>query len=533
MPSIILHFPAGHYHATPWGNHVNEGMIEWPPSPWRLLRALLATGYSKLGWPEDGLPIMARTLIEKLAGCLPCYYLPKVVGAHSRHYMPLAVLDKGREKTTLVFDTWARVEGDLAVTWNVCISDEETALLAELMSKMSYLGRSESWLEARLLAPGEPLPKGEKCWPEEEGQPVGPGWEQVSLIAPMLVNKYNDWREGALTKAIEALPQPAAGKKLSAKMQNEMRMKKDKAVAPYPQDLVACLQVQTSWLQSHGWSQPPGSRRVFYWRKTNPLEVGPQKTGRMADSQPVEAMLLSMATSTGNKHALPSVVRTLPQGELLHKALVSAVNSHSEALTGCDKTKNPLQGRHEHAHILPLDLDNDGHLDHVLIWAPMGLNSAEQQAVRAVRKTFAKGVDSLRVALAASGSLDDLRALPGQYGDSLRMILGTTFGSTRWVSHTPFVPPRYLKKHGKNDLGGQITAELASRGFPAPLTVGLKEPRSPDLLRQRHYVRVRRQGQAPPTDCGFSVVLNFETPLQGPISLGYASHYGLGLFAAQ
>jgi len=533
MPTIILRFPAGRYHATPWGNHVNEGIIEWPPSPWRLLRALLATGYSKLGWPGDSPPILARTLIEKLADCLPCYHMPNAIGAHSRHYMPLAVLDKGREKTTLVFDTWAKVEDDFAVTWDVCISDEETILLAELASKMSYLGRSESWVEARLAAPGEPLPKGEKCWSEAEGQPVGPGWEQVSLIAPMLVSKYSHWRDGVVAKAIVALPQPVAGKKPIAKMQKEMQIKMDKAVAPYPQDLVACLQVQTSWLQSHGWSQPPGSRRVFYWRKTNALEVGPQKTGRTAGSPPVEAMLLSMATATGNKHALPSVVRTLPQGELLHKALVSAFASHSKVLTGCDETKNPLKGRHEHAHILPLDLDNDGHLDHILIWAPMGLNGAEQQAVRAIRKTFAKGIDSLRVALAASGSLDDLRALPGQYGDSLRMVLGTTVGSTKWISYTPFVPPRHLKKQGKNDLSGQIKAELASRGFPAPLAVEVMDPRSPDFLRHRHFIRVRRQGQIPPMDCGFSVVLHFEKPLSGPISLGYASHYGLGLFAAQ
>jgi len=43
MPLIELRFPAGRYHATPWGSHVNEGAVEWPPSPWRLLRALIAT----------------------------------------------------------------------------------------------------------------------------------------------------------------------------------------------------------------------------------------------------------------------------------------------------------------------------------------------------------------------------------------------------------------------------------------------------------------------------------------------------------
>src|SRR5437867_3663314 len=53
-PTLLLRFPGRRYHATPWGHHVNEGLIEWPPSPWRLLRALLATGYTKLGWPADG-----------------------------------------------------------------------------------------------------------------------------------------------------------------------------------------------------------------------------------------------------------------------------------------------------------------------------------------------------------------------------------------------------------------------------------------------------------------------------------------------
>ena len=45
MIAIKLRFLAGRFHATPWGRHVNEGVVEWPPSPWRLLRALAATFY--------------------------------------------------------------------------------------------------------------------------------------------------------------------------------------------------------------------------------------------------------------------------------------------------------------------------------------------------------------------------------------------------------------------------------------------------------------------------------------------------------
>ena len=47
MPIIKLNFPAGRMHATPWGRHVNEGAVEWPPSPWRILRALVATWHLK------------------------------------------------------------------------------------------------------------------------------------------------------------------------------------------------------------------------------------------------------------------------------------------------------------------------------------------------------------------------------------------------------------------------------------------------------------------------------------------------------
>ena len=57
MPVIIeLTFPGGRYHATPWGRHVNEGVAEWPPSPWRLLRALVAVWKRTCPEPAPKLP---------------------------------------------------------------------------------------------------------------------------------------------------------------------------------------------------------------------------------------------------------------------------------------------------------------------------------------------------------------------------------------------------------------------------------------------------------------------------------------------
>jgi len=48
MIGISVSFPSGRFHATPWGRHVNEGATEWPPSPWRFLRALVAAWKRKL-----------------------------------------------------------------------------------------------------------------------------------------------------------------------------------------------------------------------------------------------------------------------------------------------------------------------------------------------------------------------------------------------------------------------------------------------------------------------------------------------------
>ena len=106
MLAISLRFLAGRYHATPWGRHVNEADIAWPPDPWRITRALIATWYRKLDhdrFPRERLV----ALLSALAVESPVYKLPAAVHAHTRHYMP--VIEGGKEKRTLIFDAFARV----------------------------------------------------------------------------------------------------------------------------------------------------------------------------------------------------------------------------------------------------------------------------------------------------------------------------------------------------------------------------------------------------------------------------------------
>ncbi|MFQ3651135.1 MAG: hypothetical protein SNJ75_12445 [Gemmataceae bacterium] len=57
--SISIRFLTGRAHLHPWQTHHSEGRVEWPPSQWRLLRALVAVagrGLKTLPLPDEGPP---------------------------------------------------------------------------------------------------------------------------------------------------------------------------------------------------------------------------------------------------------------------------------------------------------------------------------------------------------------------------------------------------------------------------------------------------------------------------------------------
>jgi len=493
---------------------------------------LVACGFSTQQWREA--PPAASDLLGKLASTLPRYHLPAASAAHSRHFMPIGSLDKGREKTTLVFDTWANVsEDDLLIHWSCELTCDETQQLRKLVECLGYLGRSESWTEGELIADGPSSTADFNAFPHREGCHPGPDWEQVTLMAAIPPNEYAVWRRNASEKILAELPLPDGNKKPSAKLLKD----RARAVAQYPDGLLECLMKDTAWWKLHRWSQPPGSQRVLYWRRTESLQVGLPYSVNPRQAKAVTTMLLAITTPSGNRSALPPCSRTLPQAELFHRAIVGRValgeRVRCEELTGRDERGRPLRQNHLHAHILPVDLDRDGHLDHLIIHAPMGLQEQAQRAIRTLRRTWAKGgVGDLQVALAGSGDLDMLRSLPAPFSRRIEELLGPPGGARVWTSKTPFVPPRFLKRHGTNTLLGQINAELASRQRPP--VVQLDElPRNPENLALRHYVRSRKHGGAPPRiDAGFAIRLHFAEPILGPITLGYASHFGLGLFVA-
>lgn len=138
MLALAFTFPSGRYHATPWDRHVNEGAVVWPPEPWRVLRALIATWHHKIKPLDRHEESTLRGLIEALSQSLPEYELPPASHSHTRHYMP----QREPGKTSLVFDAFAAIsrKEPLVMAWpELDLPQEQLALLDDLLAVMGFV----------------------------------------------------------------------------------------------------------------------------------------------------------------------------------------------------------------------------------------------------------------------------------------------------------------------------------------------------------------------------------------------------------
>ncbi|CAN5772459.1 hypothetical protein BH09MYX1_BH09MYX1_36730 [soil metagenome] len=512
MLTIRFDFSTGRFHATPWGSHVNEGAIEWPPSPWRFLRALLAVGFSRLSWAE--VPDDARDLLLRLSARLPSYHLPPASSAHTRHYVPLY-----QGNPTKIIDTFAYVGADpLAMSWDVELPAPVLQLLDRLLDAMPYFGRAESAVIARRV--DAPPPNLRECISSEVCP--GPGMDRVALLAPELADTYHSWRGAVVARETEKMIAEAGVKALEkGKKPQKSISKKDQERLDevYPRDLIDVLLVSTKLLQANGWSQPPGSRWVSYWRPVGALRAQPVRRASTVSRALPTTALLALASDTKGGTSLPPITDALWRMEALHDALVSDFATQGQpSLVFVGKENGaPLKG-HRHASLIPLTLGRRAdRIDHVLVHAPMGFDAAAQRALRAVTRTYAKDLPTIFVTLAGMGALKDFEEL-----------VPCVRESSVWSSRTPFVVPRHPKTHGKDTLIGQLQAELVNRGLPPAERI---EPLEGTVEHFRRFRRERRDLQKkPPVALGHGVRLVFAAPVSGPVSLGYGSHFGLGCF---
>jgi len=535
MLSVGITFLAGRYHATPWRRHVNEGAVEWPPGPWRFCRALISTGYRKLGW--DHVPDAMAELGLALGAQVPSYHLPRGTAAHTRHYMPAE-----RGKTNKVLDTFVHLGRDaqLVMEWDVDLSPQASALLDELLANLGYLGRAESWVEAVRLEHFEP--QGRVPCSTRSDDPNAHPVRVLHLDHP---EEFARWRADAVSQEHARLLE---SKRAKAREKGRAEPKKlgkrdlEKLEAAYPAQLIDALQADTRSLQSQGWSQPPGTRWATIWRPEEAMRIGPERRVLRSDIGPT-FMLLELRPDTDSGTGLPPLTDAVRRAEGLHRKLVAIAAKQADGeqawqLAG-QRDGAPLRG-HQHLHVLPLCLEyRHGRLtiDHVLLWIPGGgFGAQHQRAVLSTSTIEAHNLPSAALSCVGAGEARELERLVPSLGTG-----------TVWQTITPFVPPRFLKRGGRNALLGQIQAELASRGLPAASQVQLEvvrpggvrlwvdagtwdaraiERRSP---RFRHF-RIERDkdGRGPKQRLAFVLRLHFDEPIRGPVCLGYGSHFGLG-----
>lgn len=538
MLAIEMRFPAGKYHATPWNRQVNEGAVEWPPSPWRIQRALISTWYHKLEAEIDENTI--RRIIEKLSAT-PQFSLPQASLGHTRHYMPLY-----QEATTMVIDTFAVIDSEsrLLIVWpQVDLSSEEDSALLMLIDRMGYLGRAESWVEARLA---EDSSDQVNCIPLQEGAVLPEGFESVQTLAVMAPQEYLRWRETKLeVRKSRKLAELHDMAKTNGKSDDTAKLKKkdlEKIEQSLPVDLFSALHADTGDLKRAGWSQPPGSVWVLYARPRSSFEVAP-RAGKRAYSRKKPTVARFAVAS----QVLPRLTDAISFAERIHMALVNRSNG-SSLFTGCDESGKPLEG-HGHAFILcesslGLGKGMRGEITHVVIHAPRGFQLQDRQALDSLTRVWGHGGHDVQLILLGVGQPEDFAGL-----DTAKGACPILAKSQSWVSRTPFVSTRHPKatKTGVPKVDGnglqigspehELRRLLMLAEFPSPSSV--EAVPSTDLAgHETRWLSFRRQrnqgnGRKVASGLGYGFRIKFPDVVSGPIAIGYGAHFGLGLFVPE
>lgn len=468
MPtSVAISFPWGRYHGTPWGRNINEGAVDWPPEPWRILRAFYATWRARA--PELDGEVVA-SLLDALAEP-PEFAVPVHQVAHTRHYYPdikQGPLSRGGD-VDKVFDPFAVFErgAKLYVSWPVDLEEPQRAALAVLCDRLTYLGRAESVCVAELE--------------DNLRSELPDGYRQI---------------------------RPGSGE--------EDSMLCDVLAAERPLELEH-LEVRPQRLRGSGRLEPVGSRRVTYPavpEETPDQQWSPHRVAGSASQ--VTAVRLSLTSN-----ALPSRHAAVLVADLLRQQVVRILDPggsgrFSVSLLGKNGRGERQDTDHGHAHYVPLAINPEemGLLDTVVVWAPAGLDADDIGILRKIELLKNRDLRPCLVGIEGTGAVEEVA--PEIYGPA-----------RRWRSFTPYAPPRHVRRQPtwidhalaclQRDLG---QAHLAADGIEVIKGPWLdfRRYRNPPRETLRHARRVT----------GFQ--LTFNEPVAGPICLGALRHFGLGLF---
>jgi CRISPR-associated protein Csb2 len=539
--TISIRFLTGRAHLHPWQAHHSEGKVEWPPSQWRLLRALVAVagrGLTSLPYPDEEPPSKAEPVVEvsgmskpkergvpaeakkklsfskarqtlalkqqltdaeadawKAANPLerfgdalerlrdlaaapepvamadvasdevplsrltrllhavsvpPTIWLPKTSGGHTRQYFPIHEGGMVKNTGSAVFDTFAAIRKaqPLLFHWpNLELDEEEQADLKLLLDRMTYFGRAESWCraEARTAALEEikaegvdRIVPGQTHWQcvciEEKNheKPIGKEYREY-LLERRLAPAAN-----IQTEVADLLPRTRASDGRSRKniesFEASLRGESTERL------LLRCLLRESGQDIKDGMERPIGTRWVHYAVPRAIYDIPrlkPQPRPRNAEA--VDLVRYALNTATAHRPVLPPLSDTLLVADKFRSAAMAVCREPSRTLSGHEADGSPCKG-YDHAFWWPLDEDNDGFLDHVMVWAPGGFDQSEVDALRRLTR------------LRQRGGRPDLLVSPTYVGQASEYTPWNGDDTTAFVSATPYFCPLHLS-HGKAGSG--------------------------------------------------------------------------------
>lgn len=428
--TLAFQFPWGRYHATPWGRHVNEGAVELPPSPWRLLRMLYAVWRTRVPDLDEA---TVHALLDNLA-TPPVMFVPRHGISHTRHYYPDTKHTRATYSVDRTLDAFAVFDhgAELAVQWrDVDLPAEQQTALAKLAVSVPYLGRADSVCEARV----------EKQWQ--------PSAHDVWL--PVDVAEYIP--ENAHVTTVLAPERPL---NLDSLIARPVDVRKQKLLFPACTRLLGYQRTETS-------SAPRRRRRP-------PLK-------------PVHAVRFDIA-----QRVLPFGIDALLYTDLLRSAALARLGkrrTHPQNTVLGGKTAGATKASddHAHAHYLPL-LDAGNNLSGFVVWALDGLPDDELGPLLEVRSLWSPINDKWRatVRVAGTGDIDDVA--PELSGTSRTWTSVTPFAPSLRYQKRSWTRERFLRAgieqelryRGHDEVSAEIELQPNWRGFRQ---ARLSKPRSP------------------------------------------------------
>lgn len=523
MRKIVISqsFPMGRFHATPWKVFpYDDPHGEWPPSPWRLLRAVLARSHQlerEITYVDD---LARQNLTHAFTQSFLGWQVPDLTwrGVGLRQYQPADFEWKPKDykkkgvpayrgyNTTKVQDNfWLTAGSEQPLYWVFDGEewDEPTIkLLDECLARMTYFGRAESITAIHRVTESEAgLPEKLNC--------------------PLYDQRTND-----------SVP----------------------VLCPLPDVTLEQLQLTTDNPAVRNSTVPPGAVWRFAERPARPAAaLRPRRPS--PEAKPVHALQFAIGSRVAPNLDHIALISNWFRGRAIRLFLeelgvAKGAWNHATAeqkqavslLAGKSSANQPMEG-HQHACFGFYLEPETGKPSRLLAWRKTPFSADEQAAIRqAAADPFTLGY---REKDQRAGKRDPwkVHCVPLDSAVPLPPGFDPSQSFREWESLTPYVPPRHaFDDRGKPKPGEepekQLVRDLSLLGFSEPRILALDrmnqpiDPKSQDFGQwiKVHGKRQGREGSSNLSKRGFRFRLTFPEPVPGPIALGHSSHFGLGLF---